>query len=532
MVKDSCFLLRSFITIFISLFISGCAQVVAPTGGEKDTTPPVILKSTPENGSTLFNSNEIELEFDEFIVLKNLNEQLIVSPPLKYKLKSKIKGKKLILEIEDTLKENTTYVLNFGNAITDLNEGNPVLNYQYVFSTGGMLDSLSLSGKLLDAFTLGVEEKAYVMLYPKFESDSVPSKELPTYVTKTDKEGNFNISNIKEGSYQLFALKDANNNYLYDRPDEKVAFIDTLLLIDSNQIKNIVLYSFAENKDKQFLEEQKMNNTRLALTFKLPVNNFKYELLDTNSNLVIKTRQVENKVYLWLKEMDNVKLKMRVEEGEFLDTISFKVDSLPTASSLKLKEKLSPVQNFYESISLVFDQPIVAMDVSSMKVLDSDSASLSFKINKDSINDGKAWLQFPFMEDSTYQIQFLPGSFTDIYGRTNDTISSAISFNKAENFGKLILTITTSDTLPKILQLTDSRGKVLREKYYYKGLIEFPYLKPGTYHLKLIFDANNNGKWDSGNFYNGLQPERTLLFDEPISIRENWDKEINWIIPK
>ena len=248
--------IKLYLLIVTILFTASCAKMVMPTGGEKDITPPQILKSTPENFSVNFKEKRIVVKFDEFFQLKNLNKELLVSPPLKKQAEVRVAGKNLIIETSDTLKENTTYNINFHEAIADLNESNILSNYQYCFSTGDYIDTLYIDGLVLDAFSLEPKKFVKILLYENY-SDSTPYKTIPDYVSQTNKKGQFSINNIKSGRYHIFALNDANNNLLFDQPSEEIAFIDSLIipnlekveLIDTLKIIDIIIENDTTYKD-------------------------------------------------------------------------------------------------------------------------------------------------------------------------------------------------------------------------------------------------------------------------------------------
>ncbi|MFO7655900.1 MAG: Ig-like domain-containing protein [Bacteroidales bacterium] len=235
-----------FAIIAATLLLLGwsCAKVGSPSGGPSDTTPPRIVKSTPVNYQKNFNGDRFQMTFDEFVTIKNLNNELIISPPLKEKPIGRLRGKTFILDIKNELRDSITYTFNFGNAIVDFTEGNPLANLEFVVTTGNILDTLSLTGDLTDARTLKpLEEPVLVMLYKNL-NDSAPLKEIPLYIGRTDKTGKFSINNIKTGIYRVFALKDANNNMIYDLPEESIAFIDSSFVFDPTKtdfLENIVI---------------------------------------------------------------------------------------------------------------------------------------------------------------------------------------------------------------------------------------------------------------------------------------------------
>ncbi len=233
-------LIRVSILFIITAIFWSCAQQGSPSGGARDEDPPVVLESTPQNYSTLFEAKKIQITFDEFIVLDNVNQELVVSPPMEEKPEVRLKGKTLVIQFEEELKDSTTYTLNFGSAIKDLHEGNKLLNFEYVFSTGEELDSLSIKGTLKYANDLTVPEEAItIMLYDQL-SDSVPLNEIPLYVGRSDDSGVFSINNLKADTFKIFALKDGNYNLIYDMPTEEIAFLDSNLIMNTEFIKSIM----------------------------------------------------------------------------------------------------------------------------------------------------------------------------------------------------------------------------------------------------------------------------------------------------
>jgi len=217
-----------------------CAQQGSPSGGPRDEDPPVVLECDPPNYSTRFEAKKIQVTFDEYIVLENVNQQLIVSPPMEEQPEVKLKKKTLIIEFEDTLKVNTTYTFNFGDAIKDLHEGNKLQNYEYVFSTGDILDSMSVRGKLQYAENLEVpDEPISIMLYTDLR-DSVPLLDIPLYIGRSNDSGVFSVNNLRPDVYKVFALKDGNNNFLFDLPNEEIAFLDSSLIINAELARQLL----------------------------------------------------------------------------------------------------------------------------------------------------------------------------------------------------------------------------------------------------------------------------------------------------
>jgi hypothetical protein len=218
------------LTFILAFIICACAKISSPSGGARDTKPPVVVNTVPLYGTKNFKGHKIEIMFDEYVVLDNINEKFMVSPPMKIKPKVYIKGKGVNIEFEGKLKDSTTYTFYFQDAIKDLNEGNILQNYQFVLSTGAVIDSLSVTGNIYNAYNLEVPEKTIVILYREM-ADSAVEKHLPEYISRAGSNGYFRINNVRPGIYKLYGLKDADNSKNYNLQDEEFAFMDSTVVI-------------------------------------------------------------------------------------------------------------------------------------------------------------------------------------------------------------------------------------------------------------------------------------------------------------
>ncbi len=525
------------IYFFIILILSACAQVVSPTGGERDTEAPKVIKTTPNAASTNFNVKEIVIEFDEYIQLANLSEELTISPPMKNKPDVLLKGKQLIIKIEDTLLENTTYSINFGNAIKDNHEGNILDGYKYAFSTGDQIDTLKASGLVLDAFTLDPKEKYTVMLYAN-PYDSIVYKDLPRYISRTSKNGEFTFENIKEGEYLLFALDDKNRNSLFDLPNENIAFQNDLVSIKGD-VSNLRIYSFLEDKTKQFLKQGNYKDGKLILIFNKPTDsvtlnpidaNFKYDWFKKVSNEKGDTIQF----YFLIPDSTTFSSEI-ILDGKVSDTLKLTVN-IPKdiASLLSIKNNIPFGQfNVSKPLILNFTRPIDTLQKDKIVVL-KDSISQEFNLSFIDTLHTKLKFDINIKEESNYEILILPRAITDIYNRTTDTISSKFTTTSYTDYGNLEVQISNLDSNYSsnfILQLLSKDKKVVQERTVEnKEIVQFKYIEPNSYLLKVIFDENKNGKWDVGNFWEKKNAEKVALYIEELNIRANWDKKINWQI--
>lgn len=231
-------LLPASLVLLSVLAATGCAKIGSPTGGAKDVTPPKYVAGEPENRSTRFSGKEINFSFDEYIQFKDLNKELLISPPMEKKPDVQVRDRSVRIKLKSDLLPDATYTLSFGNAITDLNEGNPLRDFEYVFSTGDHIDSLSLAGKALNAFDHKPlkDAQVLVMLYDRF-GDSIPMKEIPRFIGRANKDGLFTVNNLGIDTFRVIAVNDLNNNLKYDRGDEEVAFLDSLTVISAQTVK-------------------------------------------------------------------------------------------------------------------------------------------------------------------------------------------------------------------------------------------------------------------------------------------------------
>lgn len=526
-----------FLAITASLF--SCAQIKPLTGGEKDIKPPQETKSTPPNGTANFKENNIIIEFDEYIKLTNISSQLIVSPLMETPPEISVKGKKLAIKLKSELTPNTTYSINFGNTISDITENNIFPNYKYVFSTGTFIDSLSYVGTVVNSFDLSKKEKIYVLLYDQLE-DSVPLKELPRYVALTDKEGKFSITNIAEGSYKLFAINDINGNYLFDLPNEAIGFKNEIITLNASKADNIISL-FEEENQKQYVVKAMhttygkidivLNNPTEALNIfplkKDTTNVFKnWSVLESNKDGDSLTVWVKEDV---IKNFENIALEIK-DKNKTIDTVSFDLISknelkntfLNTTTNIKKSFNLN--QNIFIAITRPFSK------YNSKNILLYEDSALTTNSFFTDIGLRKFELTYEFKENTNYQLFIPPNTFEDIYGLKNDTVKVNFKTKKESDYGTINLSIKPNFKENYILQLY-KKDKLVNESYLSnEQKKQYKYLLPGSYSLKLIVDRNEDKKWTTGNYLEGLQPEKVIFYEKEISIKANWDNDINWIV--
>jgi hypothetical protein len=323
---------RYYFIILILVIISSCARVGTPTGGPKDEKPPISIHATPDFESIRFKENKIKIYFDEYIKFKDLNKQLIISPPMKYAPEITPVGtasKFISIKILDTLKENTTYTFNFGNAVTDNSEGNPLKQFKYLFSTGDYIDSLKISGNTRDAFTPVNDKSISVLLYEIDEkySDSTIYKEKPDYLASTLDSTHFEITNIKAGNYAIFALKDKSNNMIFNPKEDKIGFLDHSIQIPGDSIVNLVLSQEIPNfKIENPIEIQK---NHIVIGYEGLWNAQINALRDKNGNSIpylVQKDQDKDSIHVWYQEVLTDSLWLDIQHESSKKSLSSKTE--------------------------------------------------------------------------------------------------------------------------------------------------------------------------------------------------------------
>lgn len=515
-----------------------CAKRGTPTGGPKDVTPPVLLRTEPENFSINFEAKEIRLYFDEFIKLKDVQNQLIVSPPLKYPPEVTPLGgasKYIQVVIKDTLKENTTYTLNFGQSITDNNEGNPNSFLSYVFSTGDYIDSLSLSGAVKDAFNRKADQFISVMLYEldTAYTDSTIYKNPPNYITNTlDSVPFFELKNLKAGEYTLIAVKDINKNNMFDQRQDKIGFLQDTITIPTDSI--YLLNLFQELPDYSISVPSYVAKNRIIFGYQGDYQDIEIKTLtplpDSVRTLILKDREKDTLDY-WLTptDIDSIIFTVANKKNEVIDTFTVKTRKLPL-DSLKLGTSVGRNLGFEETFSILASTPITSLDSSKIALFISDSISSPFSFALDTL-ENKVDFDFAVEPNQSYSFELLPGAFTDFFGIQNDSLNYRFSTQGYADFGNLRLTVGGAVKYPLIVQLTDEAGETKREVLAAQPTqFEFNNLEPSKYVIRVIFDENGNGIWDTGNYLSKIQPEKVSYYPDVIDVRANWELEQVFII--
>lgn len=519
--------------LFLLLFVCiGCAKKGSITGGLKDTIAPTLKISFPENFSTNFKGNQIKLTFDEYIKLKGLEKQLIVSPPMKNEpliIPSTV-TKYLTIQIKDTLQPNTTYSFNFGQSITDNNEGNPLNQFKYVFSTGPYIDSLALGGRVKDALDREVESFVSVMLYEVNEKfkDSVVYTSPPRYITNTlDSLKTFRLENLKAGKYLLVAMKDRNNNNKFNPKTEKIGFHKQFITIPNDTVYEIEL--FKEELPFKAYKPSQVSGNKIAIGYdgKQDFSKSKPKIILKNNNQILESIVTQfpkkDSLQVWYKPIKADSLLLNIKKEGYVNDFSVKIKN-QKKDTLSINAVQTGILNMRDEFTLESSTPLVKIDKSKIFINSSKTKITEFTPNYDDFNQ-KLVLNFPKNTSEKYQIQLLPGALTDFFEKSNDTLTYKLETRSESDYGNLIVDFQNVKRFPIIIELTNEKGEILAYDYSEKNTkVEFNFLEPKDYILRVIYDDNKNKKWDSGNYLEKRQAEEVIYYSKVIKdVRANWN---------
>jgi len=447
-----------YIFLLTVIVMQSCAQVGSPTGGVKDTIAPEVISYSPANYSTNFKGKSIEIEFDEYVQFRDIYNELIVSPPLSERPDISIRKKSIIIELKDELKTNATYIFNFGSGVTDYTEGNPAEELLYVFSTGNEIDSLSVVGKVVDAFSRKGMESVKVMLYEE-DLDSLPYLEKPYYFSQTDEKGNFSIDYVKEGAFKIIALKDENSNYKYDS-GEAIAFLDSLVssnVSDSSIVSN-ELYMNTEKDTVQFISDYSRDSTgfvRMALNC-IP-DSLEFDLINSSSKFYFENDEENDSIYFWLIDSpSNSDVDLIVKDGGLvLDTLPIQHYKLDACKQVIMSSKGSLKFRVQDGIQLNNTEYLSAVNEEFIELL-LDSVEVDSQTKLDSVSKRQLNLSALYNPGSSYQLTLYPGAVINLFGATNDTLVYNFESYKDEFYGEIIIKLIGIDEIHSgILQLVN-----------------------------------------------------------------------------
>ncbi|ULB35255.1 Ig-like domain-containing protein [Proteiniphilum propionicum] len=579
-----------FLSLFAIVIIQSCANIASPTGGAYDVDPPVVRRATPGFNALNASPGRIEIEFDENIKIEKPNEKVIITPPQQNMPVIRSVGRKAIVELNDELLPNTTYTIDFTDAIVDNNEGNPIENFVYSFSTGDQLDTLSVSGKVVTAQDLEPVPGIYVGIHSNLD-DTAFTKVPFQRISRTDSRGNFTVRGISPGEYKVYALNDLNRDYKYDNPQEAIAFLDSIIIpsairaerqdtvfVDSITIDTIrtvqytrflpddlLLRTFLSDFQRQYLQKhERPEQNRLTLFFAAPTDRPTFSLLnpgvDGDDWYVAERSSRNDTLILWITDsliykQDSISMKINYIRTDSLnkdyiatDTLNFNIrksirgkrqesKGAEEEQALKFLGINSNVQSsfeLYNPIRIEFAQPIVALDSSDVKLeraVDSLFEVVPYRMEHDSLNPRKFTLRPSWMPGESYRLTIDSAAIFSHYGIWNDKYEQLFTVKPLDQYGNLEISITgLPDGENAFVELLDNSDKPFRKSIVKEGKARFQDLLPGEIYARIVIDSNGDGVWTTGNYDDKRQPEELFYYPDKFQIRAFSDHSEEWNI--
>ena len=523
--------IQSLFLIVLVLSFSQCAKKGRPDGGPKDEDAPLFVTANPPYETINFDKNEINIYFNEYIKLKDLSKQLIISPPLNPENPPLISpqgspSKYINIKILDTLLENSTYIFDFGNSVQDNNESNTLERFKYVFSTGAYIDSLTLSGSVKNSFKSESVENIKLLLYrlDSAYTDSAVYNRKPDYVTSTLDSSNYEFSNLRKGNYLLVALNDARSDYIFNPKTDEIGFFKDTISLPRDSIIKTELSIFKEELPYIFRRGKEIRKGQLIFGYQGKPSNLKIENLSAvpdNFQTIIFPEKDKDTLNLWHSPIEKDSLIFKISNNNIIDTITVALRK-KQLDSLTVTKITGGVLNIKDTLFFSTNNPIIKIDTSKINFVHTDSIYITYKafISK---KESSVGFLFEKKFKTSYKLNLYPDALVDIFETSNDTVTSQFRTRSIEDYGEISLAIQNPEKVPVIIQLTDINDvTVAQETSSENKTISFNYLIPKKYKIRIIYDTNNNGKWDTGNYLEKKQPEPVQYFPEVQEIRPNW----------
>lgn len=530
-----------FLFFLIALVVYSCAVQQRPQGGPKDHDPPKLLKATPPNLTHNFTAKEIKLDFDEYFKLNNQYQEITVFPAPDKNPDYKVRSKSLIIELKDTLQKNTTYVINFGKAIGDVNENNVLKNFTYVFSSGNHIDSLTMAGTVTNNETQLKEKDVTVMLFTLKQDSLLFGKKKPSLYTTTDSVGNFKLSNLKEGVYKIYALKEKTPDKVYDNDDELIAF-STNVINFTRDTSTINLKLFKQTPEKYRLTEKIFQNDgSMQFIFNKPLTRPSVKILypdGLDAQKIVDVSPTKDTLVIYSKNMDFDSVSLAFSDNnKRLDTTYLRKgrkESFNRNLTFRYGTTLTNQLRSGTDLKVYTNMPIENFEPTLMG-LKEDSNLVKFAAVKDTGSAGKSFsIKYTWKPKAAYQLVLQEGAITDIYGDKNKLQVKKFSIAPADSYTNLQLKVNVPDTSRYyVVELLNEQGKPVRSDVIkQKATLSYRNIYVGKFRLRVIYDDNKNGKWDSGSIKERRQPENIWAYSKVFVLRPNWDTEETVDVPR
>jgi len=522
------------------LIIAGCASIGAgPQGGPKDKIPPKVLSMVPENKTRNFKEKKIVITFNEYFKLAEQSKQFSVSPDVEVLPTLKVKGKSLEISFTDTLEKNTTYTLNFGKAIVDVNEGNALTNFSYVFSTGPKLDSLSISGTIKDSQTDKPVIEGVAFVFP-LSRDSLFGKKKASIYAITDSSGRFKINNLREDTYRVYALKEQSSDKIYQQSTDEIGFVKEPLKL-TKDTQNVNMLIFKEEAKVFRVTDRRLNKDgSITMSFNKKLLNPDITVIEPktlDAGKQFKFNKEKDSVKIWLNDMSFDSTKVSItEKGKLLQTVNFNRGKRETYTrTVTATDNIEGnLLNPNKQLKLTFGLPITAIDPTKITLMEDSVVRKNFTLVKDSADFLSYNLKYAWKPSNIYEIKFGAGAITGIFDTKNKEFDKKFELAKKDDYGTLQLKIQVPEPNKQyVLEIVNEAKAVVNTLIVAKDTtVKFANYRAGKYFTRIIYDNNKNGKWDTGDVLAGVQPEKIWNEPKELSIRANWDRNETITLPK
>lgn len=575
--------------VVLTVLMYSCANIGNPDGGAYDETPPKFLKSTPAMGALNNTRKKVTLEFDEYIKLEKASEKVVVSPPQIEMPDIKQNGKHITIDLKDSLKANTTYTIDFSDAIVDNNEGNPLGNFAFTFSTGAEIDTMEVSGTLLEASNLEPVKGMLVGLHSNL-TDSAFTKLPLERVARTDSRGHFTIRGIAPGTYHIFGLQDMDQDFAFSQKSEALAFNDSVIIprfeermrydtiwqdtltIDTIMESkythylpdHVLLRSFKETNPVQYLtKSERLIPHKFTLYFTAPADTLptiKGLNFNEEDAFLIEKSLKNDTINYWVKDSllykkDTLSMSVDYLYTDTLGKLVPRTDTLymatkkykgggeqPKKKKKKKDDEPEPTvfltvsvdapsaMDVYKNIRLNFDEPVARFDSAAIHLeqkVDSLWKDVSFAFQRDTSQLRSFELAANWEPGQEYKFRVDSTAFHGLYGLFTDKIEQSFKVRSLEEYGAIYFNIAGADSIA-FVELLDGQDKPIRHAKVVDGQADFYYLNPGKYYARLVNDTNGNGVWDTGSYAEKRQPEMVYYYPQELELKANWELEQDW----
>ena len=572
----------------VTSLLYACANMASPNGGPYDELPPKFISSTPAPGQLNYKGKKVEILFDELIQVDKPTENVIITPPQAMQPVIRANGRRVVVELEDTLRENTTYTIDFTNSIADNNEKNILENFSFAFSTGDQIDTLEISGVLLDAATLEPMPGITIGVHTDL-ADSAFTTTSFVRTSRTNDRGAFTIRNMAPGTYRIYALEDVMRTYKYSQPGQQIAFGDSLIVptfelttrqdttwkdsLTIDTIKtvpythfmpdDIALRLFKEKAERQYMLRPERNDEKiLTLRFNAPVDSFPVPVPvnftpSGDSWYYLQAEDGRKTLKYWLTDslvwqQDTLSVSVDYLKSDSLnqlqpqtDTVNFVMRHRAKAEPKKKKKKddepepieflgmnIAPTgtMEMTDTLSITCMEPVAHLDSSLFRLermVDSTWTAVDFRFFPDTTNSLRFFILRPWQYAEEYRLAVDSATVFSVYGKWNNTVNNAFKLKKEEDYGHLYINLIGVDTTAFVELLNSSDVPVRKAKVKAGGAL-FMDLRPDKYYARLTVDLNGNNEWDTGNYAEKRQPELVIYCPKMYQIMQNWQVDETW----